>query len=57
MVALSLSAEFVQFLDDLLKKHEVECSPPRTAARMLDKVRIITHLGICLLHAGIGLLN
>ncbi len=57
MIALSLSAEFVQFLDDLLKKHEVECSPPRTAARMLDKVRIITHLGICLLHAGIGLLN
>jgi hypothetical protein len=31
--------EFTKFLDDLLVKNNVECSPPRTAARMLDKVR------------------
>lgn len=27
-----------QFLDDLLKSHELECTPPRTVARMLDKL-------------------
>lgn len=30
--------EFVKFLDDLLVKNGVECSPPRTAPRMLDKL-------------------
>ena len=30
--------EFTKFLDELLVKNNVECSPPRTAARMLDKV-------------------
>ena len=29
---------FRQFLDDLCVKHDVECSYPRTAARLLDKV-------------------
>ncbi len=28
-------------LDLLCVKHNVECSPPRTAARLLDKVRTI----------------
>lgn len=27
-----------QFLKDLLKKHKIECSPPQTNARMLDKL-------------------
>ncbi|KAI8759267.1 lysine--tRNA ligase [Biomphalaria glabrata] len=27
-----------KFLDDLCVKHEVECPPPRTAARLLDKM-------------------
>ncbi|XP_062606023.1 lysine--tRNA ligase-like isoform X1 [Saccostrea cucullata] len=27
-----------KFLDDLCIKHEVECKPPRTAARLLDKL-------------------
>lgn len=27
-----------QFLSDLLKKHEVECTPPHTNARLLDKL-------------------
>ena len=31
-------AEFVEFLDGVLKKNNVECGHPRTAARMLDKV-------------------
>uniref|UniRef100_A0A182UAR3 Lysine--tRNA ligase n=1 Tax=Anopheles melas TaxID=34690 RepID=A0A182UAR3_9DIPT len=30
--------EAVQFLDALCVKHEVECKPPRTAARLLDKL-------------------
>ena len=30
--------EFVKFLEEVLLKHGVECSPPRTAPRMLDKV-------------------
>lgn len=28
-----------KFLSDLCTKHEVECPPPRTTARLLDKVR------------------
>ncbi|PSN29781.1 Lysine--tRNA ligase [Blattella germanica] len=30
--------EAVKFLSDLCEKHEVECPPPRTAARLLDKL-------------------
>ena len=33
--------EFQKFLDDLCLKHGVECSHPRTAARLLDKVQYI----------------
>ncbi|XP_065827167.1 lysine--tRNA ligase-like isoform X2 [Oscarella lobularis] len=32
------SKESAKFLDDLCVKHNVECSPPRTAARLLDKL-------------------
>ncbi|KAJ3326514.1 lysyl-tRNA synthetase [Blyttiomyces sp. JEL0837] len=32
------SAEGTQFLSDLCKKHNVDCSAPRTAARLLDKL-------------------
>ncbi len=38
--------EFTKFLDDLLVKNGVECSPPRTAARMLDKVSVHSWLPI-----------
>jgi lysyl-tRNA synthetase class 2 len=31
-------------LDDLCVKHQVDCSAPRTASRLLDKVRIPTDL-------------
>lgn len=31
--------EGVKFLDALCVQHAVECTPPRTAARLLDKVR------------------
>ena len=31
--------EFRQFLDDLCTKNNVDCSSPRTSARLLDKVR------------------
>ncbi|OIR58445.1 MAG: lysyl-tRNA synthetase [Amphiamblys sp. WSBS2006] len=31
------TAGFEQFLSDLAKKHNVECSAPRTASRLLDK--------------------
>lgn len=27
-----------KFFEDLLKKHNVDCSPPRTTARMIDKL-------------------
>jgi len=27
-----------KFLEDLCKKHEVDCSPPRTVARLIDKL-------------------
>jgi lysyl-tRNA synthetase class 2 len=30
--------EATQFLDDLCKKHNVDCSAPRTSARLLDKL-------------------
>ena len=33
------SDEFRQFLDDLCVKNKVDCSQPRTSARLLDKVR------------------
>jgi lysyl-tRNA synthetase class 2 len=32
------SKEATQFLIDLCKKHKVECSPPHTSARLLDKL-------------------
>lgn len=34
------SPEAVKFLSDLCEKHGVECPPPRTAARLLDKVTL-----------------
>jgi lysyl-tRNA synthetase class 2 len=30
--------EATKILDELCEKHGIECSPPRTAARLLDKV-------------------
>lgn len=30
-----------QILSDICTKHEIECPPPRTAARLLDKVKTI----------------
>ena len=27
-----------KFLEELCEKHKVECSPPKTCARLLDKV-------------------
>lgn len=35
--------EATKILSDLCVKHNVECSPPRTAARLLDKVCLIEH--------------
>lgn len=32
------SPESTKLLSDLCEKHNVECPPPRTAARLLDKV-------------------
>lgn len=32
------SLELLPFLEAQLKKHEVECSPPRTVARLIDKL-------------------
>lgn len=32
------SSEANKLLDDLCVKHEIECPPPRTSARLLDKV-------------------
>lgn len=32
------SSEANKLLDDLCIKHEIECPPPRTSARLLDKV-------------------
>jgi lysyl-tRNA synthetase class 2 len=34
------SPEATKFLSDLCEKHGVECPPPRTAARLLDKVTL-----------------
>ena len=42
------SDEFCKFLDSLCVKHDVECSHPRTVARMLDKVRSINICKVCL---------
>ena len=33
------SPEAAQVLSDICVKHDIECPPPRTAARLLDKVR------------------
>jgi lysyl-tRNA synthetase class 2 len=35
-------------LDALCVKHNVDCAPPRTAARLLDKVIFILYLTYCL---------
>jgi len=32
------TVEANKLLDDLCLKHEIECPPPRTSARLLDKV-------------------
>lgn len=32
------SPEIGKFLEDLCKKHDVECRPPRTVARLIDKL-------------------
>lgn len=34
------SSEANKLLDDLCLKHEIECPPPRTSARLLDKVSL-----------------
>ena len=36
----SLTLEFCQFVSDLCEKNNIECPPPRTAARLLDKVGV-----------------
>lgn len=33
------SSESNKLLEDLCLKHEIECPPPRTSARLLDKVK------------------
>ena len=33
--------EFRQFVDDLCVKSNIECPPPRTASRLLDKVGVL----------------
>lgn len=40
------SSEVNKLLDDLCVKHNVECPLPRTSARLLDKVRLNTHISI-----------
>ena len=39
-VSLTSLAAFTKFLDDLCVQHSVDCSPPRTAPRLLDKASI-----------------
>ena len=39
-------AEFTKFLDDLCRKHNVECGHPRTSARLLDKVKPLFDLWV-----------
>ncbi|KAK2720178.1 hypothetical protein QYM36_004170 [Artemia franciscana] len=39
--------EAVEFLDQLCSDHQVECPPPRTATRLLDKASVFRT--ICLL--------
>lgn len=36
------SSESNKLLDDICIKHEIECPPPRTSARLLDKVKFNT---------------
>lgn len=36
-----------KFLNDLCVKHNVDCSPPRTTARMLDKVIMAWSSALC----------
>ena len=38
-MSCSSTVDFSKFLDDLCTKNKVECPPPKTSARMLDKVR------------------
>jgi lysyl-tRNA synthetase, class II len=33
--------ETLKFFDDLCRKFDVECTPPRTTSRLLDKVILI----------------
>ncbi len=33
--------EFTKFLNDVCVKNNVDCSPPRTASRLLDKVCVM----------------
>ena len=37
-------AEFTKFLDEICVKNNVECSHPRTAARLLDKVLLSSYM-------------
>lgn len=34
------SSESNKLLEELCLKHEIECPPPRTSARLLDKVKL-----------------
>lgn len=34
------SSESNKLLEDICLKHEIECPPPRTSARLLDKVKL-----------------
>ena len=37
----TLPLEFTKFLNDVCVKNNVDCSPPRTASRLLDKVCVM----------------
>lgn len=41
------SPQSTKILSDICDKHNVECSPPRTAARLLDKVRARFFSSVC----------
>ena len=45
-----LLVETRKFFDDLCVKHEVDCSAPRTVARLLDKVYDIS---LVMEHSGV----
>lgn len=38
------TSEANKLLSDLCLKHEIECPPPRTSARLLDKVKTKIHI-------------